>query len=97
MTSQTNVRAGSVSKPVLATAVIRLVEQGLLDLDAPVSDYIADLDLEDEYGPASTVGQLLNHIGGYEDAVVLSHAPIQRQDTTSSLTISSACLLASPS
>jgi CubicO group peptidase (beta-lactamase class C family) len=75
MTAQTAVRAGSVSKPVLSTAVIQLVAQGLLDLDAPVRDYIADLDLEDEYGPASTVGQLLNHEGGYEDAVVLSHAP----------------------
>ena len=63
MTPQTNVRAGSVSKPVLSTAVIRLVEQGLLDLDAPVSEYIIDLDLEDEHGSASTVGQLLNHEG----------------------------------
>jgi CubicO group peptidase (beta-lactamase class C family) len=75
MTPQTNVRAGSVSKPVLSTAVIQLVQQGILDLDAPVSDYISDLDLADEYGPASTVGQLLNHTGGYEDVVVLSHAP----------------------
>jgi CubicO group peptidase (beta-lactamase class C family) len=75
MTPQTNVRAGSVSKTVLATAVIQLVAQGTLDLDAPVSEYISDLDLADEYGPASTVGQLLNHMGGYPDAVVLSHAP----------------------
>ena len=75
MTPQTNVRAGSVSKPILSTAVIQLVAQGLLDLDAPVSEYIVDLDLTDEYGSASTVGQLLNHMGGYEDAVVLSHAP----------------------
>jgi len=75
MTPQTNVRAGSVSKSVLATAVIQLVEQGLLDLDAPVSEYIVDLDLEDEYGPASTVGQLLNHMGGYPDEIVLSHSP----------------------
>jgi CubicO group peptidase (beta-lactamase class C family) len=75
MTPQTNVRAGSVSKPILSTAVIQLVAQGLLDLDAPVSEYIVDLDLVDEYGPASTVGQLLNHEGGYEDQVVLSHSP----------------------
>jgi len=75
MTPQTNIRAGSVSKTILATAVIQLVEQGTLDLDAPVSEYISDLDLADEYGPASTVGQLLNHMGGYPDAVILSHAP----------------------
>ena len=48
MTPQTNVRAGSVSKPILSTAVIQLVAQGLLDLDAPVSEYIVDLDLADE-------------------------------------------------
>ena len=40
---------GSVAKPVLSTAVIQLVEQGLLDLDAAVSEYIVDLDLVDEY------------------------------------------------
>lgn len=75
MTPQTNVRAGSVSKPVFATAVIQLIEQDLFDLDAPVSDYISDLKLEDEFGPASTVGQLLTHMGGYPDKVVRSHAP----------------------
>jgi CubicO group peptidase (beta-lactamase class C family) len=75
MSPQTAIRAGSVSKSLTATAVIQLVEQGVLELDAPVSDYISDLDLEDEYGPASTVAQLLNHMGGYNDTVVLSHSP----------------------
>ena len=75
MSPQTAIRAGSVSKSLTATAVIQLVEQGILDLDAPVSDYISDLDLEDEYGPASTVKQLLNHMGGYNDTLVQSHSP----------------------
>lgn len=75
MTPQTAVRAGSGSKPVLASVVIRLAAQGLLDLNAPVSDYITDLDLEDEFGQASTVAQLLNHMGGYENGLVLTHAP----------------------
>jgi CubicO group peptidase (beta-lactamase class C family) len=74
MTPKTALRAGSVSKSLTATAVIQLVEQGILDLDTPVSDYITDLDLEDEYGPASTVSQLLNHTGGYTDTLVFSHS-----------------------
>jgi CubicO group peptidase (beta-lactamase class C family) len=75
MTPRTALRAGSVSKSLTATAVIQLVEQGVLDLDSPVSDYITDLDLEDEFGPASTVSQLLNHTGGYADTLVYSHSP----------------------
>jgi CubicO group peptidase (beta-lactamase class C family) len=74
MTTQTALRAGSVSKSLTATAVIQLVEQGILDLDAPVSDYVTDLDLEDEFGSVSTVNQLLNHTGGYADTLVLSHS-----------------------
>ncbi|MGF6227792.1 CubicO group peptidase (beta-lactamase class C family) [Inquilinus ginsengisoli] len=33
-------QAGSVSKPVFATAVMRLVERGLLDLDENVNTYL---------------------------------------------------------
>jgi CubicO group peptidase (beta-lactamase class C family) len=40
MTSKTNLRVGSVSKPVLAAAVMQLVEQGLVDPEAPISQYI---------------------------------------------------------
>jgi len=75
MTAQAVVRAGSVSKPVMATAVMQLVERGLLDLDAPVSDYISDLGLADRFGEASTIRQLLTLQGGYPDAVVETHAP----------------------
>ena len=82
MTPQTNIRAGSVSKSVLSTGVIRLVEQGFLDLDAPVSDYISDLDLEDEFGSASTIGQLLTHTSGYHEKVVRSHSPDLDGDET---------------
>ena len=75
MTPYANVRAGSVSKSVLATGVIKLVEQGVLDLNAPVSDYITDLELADEFGPAATIGQLLTHMSGYPDTLVESHSP----------------------
>ena len=77
MTPQTVIRAGSVSKSVTASAVIKLVEQGVLNLDAAVSDYIPDLKLDDEHGPASTIRQLLNHTSGYSDNLLLSHSPDQ--------------------
>ena len=75
MTPKTGLRAGSVSKPVTATAVMQLVEQGAMGLDIPVSDYITRLELDDGFGRASTVAELLTHRGGYDDTVVGSHAP----------------------
>lgn len=75
MTAQTTLRAGSVSKPVTSAGVLQLVAQGEVALDRPVSAYVDDLPLEDQYGPAGTVAQLLTLKGGYADAVVETHAP----------------------
>lgn len=75
MTPQTIIRAGSVSKPITATAIIQLVEGGLLELNEPITSYIEELDLEDQFGSASTIAQLLSHIAGYPDQIVQSHAP----------------------
>lgn len=36
-------RTGSLAKPITTTAMIRLQEAGRLDLDAPISTYVADL------------------------------------------------------
>jgi CubicO group peptidase (beta-lactamase class C family) len=75
MTPQTNLRAGSVSKPVTALAVLQMAADGQMDLHAPVSQYLPGLPLEDAYGPAGTVAQFLTLKGGYPDTVVQSHAP----------------------
>jgi serine beta-lactamase-like protein LACTB, mitochondrial len=40
VTTQTRFRIGSVSKPIAAAAVALLHEEGLLDLDRPVGDYV---------------------------------------------------------
>ena len=40
LTQATRLPACSMSKPVAVVAALRLVEQGLLDLDADVSDYL---------------------------------------------------------
>lgn len=40
MTAQTPIVVGSVSKPLTALATLQFVEQGKLDLDAPVQTYL---------------------------------------------------------
>ena len=58
---------GSTTKTFTATAIVRLVGQGLVDLDAPVRTYVPELRVEDEEAAASvTVLQLLNHTSGWE-------------------------------
>ena len=54
-------RIGSTTKTFTATAMMRLVEQGKVDLAAPARKYLPDLRLADEAAAASvTVRQLLN-------------------------------------
>jgi len=73
MTATTNLRAGSVSKPVAAAAVLQLVSEGKLALDAPIDRYLPDLVEPDRFGPVSTVAQLLTMTGGYTDDVLRVH------------------------
>ncbi len=57
---------GSITKTVTATAAMRLVEQGRLDLDAPVRTYLPGLRLADEETAAKvTLRHLFNHTGGW--------------------------------
>ncbi|MBP1240680.1 CubicO group peptidase (beta-lactamase class C family) [Frigoribacterium sp. PvP120] len=60
-------RVGSVSKVVSATAVMRLVEEGRLDLDADVQQYL-DFDLDTPRG-AVTLRHLLTHTSGFEEVI----------------------------
>ncbi|MCB9134733.1 MAG: beta-lactamase family protein [Anaerolineales bacterium] len=65
--AQTIFRAGSVSKLFTATAIMQLVEQGKIDLNAPVSDYLPEIDLESNYDQPVTVINLLTHTGGFDE------------------------------
>ncbi|MFI6355435.1 serine hydrolase domain-containing protein [Streptomyces sp. NPDC050743] len=57
----------SVSKSFTATALMRLVEQGRVDLDAPVRRYVPELRLADEEAAARiTVLNLINHTAGLD-------------------------------
>ncbi|MBD8537388.1 serine hydrolase domain-containing protein [Frigoribacterium sp. CFBP 8751] len=60
-------RVGSVSKVVSATAVMQLVEQGDLDLDTDVQQYL-DFDLDTPKG-AVTLRHLLTHTAGFEEVI----------------------------
>jgi CubicO group peptidase (beta-lactamase class C family) len=58
---------GSTGKTFTATAMMRLVEQGKVDLDAPVKTYLPEFSLRDKDVEAKvTVLQLFNHTAGWE-------------------------------
>jgi len=58
---------GSTGKTYTATALMRLVEQGKVALDAPVRTYVPELRLQDEdVAGRVTVLHLLNHTAGWE-------------------------------
>jgi CubicO group peptidase (beta-lactamase class C family) len=58
---------GSTGKTYTSTAIMRLVEQGKIDLDAPVRTYVPELQLKDEdVARRVTVLQLLNHSAGWQ-------------------------------
>jgi len=70
VTAHTVYPIASISKTFAATAIMRLVEQGKIDLDAPVRTYLPDFKVRDEAASRDvTVKQLLMHMGGWEGQV----------------------------
>ena len=59
-------RPGSVSKLITWTAVMQLVDQGKLDLDADVNRYI-DFKIPPHNGKPVTLRNVLTHTGGFEE------------------------------
>jgi CubicO group peptidase (beta-lactamase class C family) len=71
VTQDTVFRIGSITKTFTAIAVLQLSEQGLVDLDAPVNDYLRAYRLipaKAGHRPA-TVRQLLTHTAGLPQLV----------------------------
>jgi len=66
VTATSPFQAGSISKPVFALAVMRLVEQGTLDLDVDVNGYLSSWRVPANGGwqPRITLRQLLSHTAG---------------------------------
>lgn len=66
VTADTLFQIGSTTKTITGTIVMRLVEQGRLDLDRPVRDYLPELTLRDKEAEATvTMRHLLTHMGGW--------------------------------
>jgi CubicO group peptidase (beta-lactamase class C family) len=67
VTSETVFRLGSVTKVYTATLVLQLVDEGLVDLDAPVARYVPELVLaRPELGDRVTIRALLSHSTGLD-------------------------------
>ncbi|MBL4639528.1 MAG: beta-lactamase family protein, partial [Kordiimonadaceae bacterium] len=61
-------RPGSISKLFTWVAVMQMVEQGKLDLDADVNKYLKTFQLEDTYpGQPITMRHIMTHTAGFED------------------------------
>src|SRR6202034_3191705 len=59
-------RAGSISKLFTWTAVMQLVEQGKIDLDADVNQYL-DFKIPPREGQPVTMRNLMQHVAGFEE------------------------------
>ena len=63
-TARTIFRVGSVSKLFTDIAVMRLVEHGALDLDAPITQALPDFHPANPFGGTITLRQLMTHHSG---------------------------------
>lgn len=67
VTADTIFPIASISKTVTTTAIMRLVEQGKIDLNAPVQKYLPDFRVQDEDASRKVaVWHLLTHTPGWE-------------------------------
>lgn len=64
VTSRTRFNIGSTSKMFAAVAVLMLVDQGKVELDAPVTRYVPDFEMADPRYRDITVRMLFNHSSG---------------------------------
>jgi len=70
VTTDTIFQIGSISKSYTASLVMQLVDEGLVDLDRPVGDYLPGFTTADPASAAKvTVRQLLSHTSGIDGDV----------------------------
>jgi CubicO group peptidase (beta-lactamase class C family) len=79
-TSETVHRIGSITKQFTAAAVMQLVEQGAIELEAPMTDYLPDFPVQ---GHVVTIRHLLTHTSGIKSYTSLeTWQPKMRLDLT---------------
>ncbi|MEM1248445.1 MAG: serine hydrolase domain-containing protein [Acidobacteriota bacterium] len=64
---QTLFRIGSISKTYVWTAVMQQLEQGTIDLDTDVNQYLDDYQVPKTYDEPVTLTHLLTHSAGFEE------------------------------
>src|SRR5687768_2904229 len=67
VTPKTLFHMASITKPFVATSIMQLVEQGKVDLDAPVVRYLPYFRIDDPRYRAITVRQMVTHTSGMPD------------------------------
>lgn len=72
---QTLFRVASVSKPVTATAVLKLWERGAFDLHANINRYLGRTAVPEAFGAPVTAHGLLTHTAGFDEQLFGSGAP----------------------
>ncbi len=78
MNTPTTVHAiGSITKQFTAACVMKLQEQGKLDVQDPMAKYLTNVPADKS---AITLHQLLTHSAGFPDAIGDDYAPIGREE-----------------
>ncbi len=72
-TGQTVYRTASIAKLFTTVAVMQLCERGLLDLDRPVRECLAEFRPVNPYGDAITLRHLLSHFSGLHREPLVGH------------------------
>lgn len=74
MAVSTVLSPGSLSKNLTSLAVLRLVDQGKLDLNAPLSDVAPQVVIDNPYETVITLAMLLEHTSGIEGSAYSEYA-----------------------
>ncbi|XP_071847617.1 serine beta-lactamase-like protein LACTB, mitochondrial isoform X1 [Apostichopus japonicus] len=67
MTADTLVRVGSISKMITTLAVAKLIDEGKLDIDRPIQEYLPNFPVKkwNDQEVTFTTRQLMNHTAGF--------------------------------
>ena len=63
-------RIGSISKLFVWLAVMQQVEEGKLDLNTNINNYLTDFKIPDSFAEPITLTHLMGHTAGFEDRVI---------------------------
>lgn len=77
---RTLVRVASITKLFVWTAVMQLVEQGKLDLDADVNTYLKAFRIPATYSRPVSLRHVMTHTAGFEDGFMGYHTAVSDQD-----------------